>query len=101
RAAAHVAARTGTITGTASRSHAAARPIADSASGARTVGSDAGLGERVAQRVHIYLRDVRVGLDNQRWLHHQLGILVVNHRHRRTKLLVGEPRQLALARRRW
>ncbi len=65
-----------------------------------TVRRDSGLRKRIAQNIHVHFRDVGIWLNDERRLHHQLRIRVMDHGHGRHKLLVRKLRQFSFAGRR-
>src|SRR5581483_2878614 len=93
-AAAHIAARSGPKSRSGSRAYAAAASAAHAAAGTESVGSQQGFRKRIAQLVGIDFRDIGIRLNDQRGVHHQLGIVRRLYR-RRHKLPVGQLWQLS------
>src|SRR5581483_1899511 len=90
-AAAIAAALAGSGAGALARPNAATGAAADTAAGTSSVGSDTELGERIAKVRRLNVGGRGVGDDGR--LHDQLRFFVLNHRHWRNELLVGNPWQ--------
>ena len=78
------------------RTNAAALSGSDSTARTGAVRSDARFSQRIAQRVHVHLGNVRVGLDDQRRLHHQFRIRIADHGRGWDELFVSQLGNLPL-----
>src|SRR5262249_39794841 len=88
-----------TYTAAPTRSHTATGTGSDTRSRPRTVGGGANSREWISVLRHIDVRQRNVGRGNDRRLHHQLWILVLNHLNGRRKLFQARLRQFASRRR--